>query len=203
MFKRISLKSSIYCCLFHITFKQVPLNKRMNTLFDSIYLSVWAVVGDAGSFLVRLSKGLKGHRCPEDWPQSLKAGDVTKENTNRYTCSRRYMTFSSCVSLHSFYDGICLFPPWIGEYYFCLKLKMAFNYLHNKKDSAAFHQSRPVLLVEVCEETCRSMCSIVQVYELFISGPYLLSRYTRGFAWPWLTIQIMSNCHKCLVLFQS
>lgn len=43
--------------------------------------------GDAGSFLVRLSKGLKGHRCPEDWPQSLKAGDVSKENANRYNSS--------------------------------------------------------------------------------------------------------------------
>lgn len=42
------------------------------------------VVGDAGSFLVELSKGLKGHRCPEDWPQALKAGDVTKESANRY-----------------------------------------------------------------------------------------------------------------------
>lgn len=41
--------------------------------------------GDAGSFLVRLSKGLKGHRCPEEWPQSLKAGDETKENANRCT----------------------------------------------------------------------------------------------------------------------
>lgn len=59
---------------------------------------------------------------------------------------------------------------------------MAFHYLHNKKDSAASYQSHPVLLVEVCEETCRSMCSVVQVYVLFISDPYLLSRYTRGFA---------------------
>ncbi|MEQ2213672.1 hypothetical protein XENOCAPTIV_018922, partial [Xenoophorus captivus] len=38
---------------------------------------------DAGSFIMRLSKGLKGHRCPEEWPQSLKAGDSTKENANR------------------------------------------------------------------------------------------------------------------------
>lgn len=59
---------------------------------------------------------------------------------------------------------------------------MAFHYLHNKKDSAASHQSRPVLLVEMCEETCRSMRSAVQVYVLLISDPYLFSRYTRGFA---------------------
>uniref|UniRef100_A0A4W5NM16 2-hydroxyacyl-CoA lyase 2 n=1 Tax=Hucho hucho TaxID=62062 RepID=A0A4W5NM16_9TELE len=42
-----------------------------------------AILGDAGSFLLRLSKGLMGHQCPEDWPQSLKAGDVTKEKANR------------------------------------------------------------------------------------------------------------------------
>lgn len=47
--------------------------------------SVCSVPGDAGSFLVRLSKGLKGHRCPAEWPQSLKAGDETKENANRCT----------------------------------------------------------------------------------------------------------------------
>ena len=39
--------------------------------------------GDAGSFLLSLSRGLKGHRCPEDWPQSLKDGDKIKEDGNR------------------------------------------------------------------------------------------------------------------------
>lgn len=43
------------------------------------------VSGDAGSFLLRLSKALKGHRCPEEWPQSLKEGDNVKEKTNRWT----------------------------------------------------------------------------------------------------------------------
>lgn len=192
----------MYRCLFHNTFQQVPFNKRMNTLFDSMYLSVWAVVGDAGSFLVRLSNGLKGHRCPEDWPQSLKAGDVTKENTNRYSCSRCDMTFSSCVSLLLWWNML-ISSLNRRIHLLLLQNQMVFHFLHNKKDSAASHQSRPVLLVEVCEETCRSMCSVVQVYVLLKSDPYLLSRYTRGFAWPWLTIQIMSNCHKCLVLFQS
>uniref|UniRef100_A0A8C7JXI8 2-hydroxyacyl-CoA lyase 2 n=1 Tax=Oncorhynchus kisutch TaxID=8019 RepID=A0A8C7JXI8_ONCKI len=42
-----------------------------------------AIQGDAGSFLLRLSKGLMGHKCPEDWPQRLKAGEVTKEKANR------------------------------------------------------------------------------------------------------------------------
>ncbi|XP_010755421.2 2-hydroxyacyl-CoA lyase 2 [Larimichthys crocea] len=50
---------------------------------DMFWKPTIAIQGDAGSFLVRLSKGLKGHHCPEEWPQSLKAGDVTKENTNR------------------------------------------------------------------------------------------------------------------------
>uniref|UniRef100_A0A674BX07 2-hydroxyacyl-CoA lyase 2 n=1 Tax=Salmo trutta TaxID=8032 RepID=A0A674BX07_SALTR len=50
---------------------------------DMFWKPTVAIQGDAGSFLLRLSKGLKGHTCPEDWPQSLKAGDVTKEKANR------------------------------------------------------------------------------------------------------------------------
>uniref|UniRef100_A0A667X929 2-hydroxyacyl-CoA lyase 2 n=1 Tax=Myripristis murdjan TaxID=586833 RepID=A0A667X929_9TELE len=50
---------------------------------DLFWKPTVAIQGDAGSFLLRLSKGLKGHRCPEEWPQKLKAGDVTKENANR------------------------------------------------------------------------------------------------------------------------
>ncbi|KAF1393818.1 hypothetical protein PFLUV_G00020000 [Perca fluviatilis] len=50
---------------------------------DMFWKPTIAIQGDAGSFLVRLSNGLKGHRCPEEWSQSLKAGDVTKENANR------------------------------------------------------------------------------------------------------------------------
>lgn len=49
---------------------------------EVFYLFIF-FLGDAGSFIVRLSKGLKGHRCPEEWPQSLKAGDSTKEDANR------------------------------------------------------------------------------------------------------------------------
>lgn len=49
----------------------------VNRMFSFLFL------GDPGSFLVQLAKGLKGHRCPEEWPQSLKAGDVTKESANR------------------------------------------------------------------------------------------------------------------------
>lgn len=60
--------------------------KLLSRTIKCKYLSV---SGDAGSFLVRLSKGLKGHRCPEEWPRSLKAGDVTKENANRYSEQNR------------------------------------------------------------------------------------------------------------------
>uniref|UniRef100_A0A674PNM0 2-hydroxyacyl-CoA lyase 2 n=1 Tax=Takifugu rubripes TaxID=31033 RepID=A0A674PNM0_TAKRU len=68
--------------------KIIAVNRDKTQLLknsDMFWKPTIAIQGDAGSFLVRLSKGLKGHRCPEDWPQSLKAGDVTKENTNRYT----------------------------------------------------------------------------------------------------------------------
>lgn len=76
MCRRVPLIFSGYCCPVRGRFQQVSTSTTQ--------LSVWVVVGDAGSFLVRLSEGLKGHRCPEDWPQSLKAGDETKENANRY-----------------------------------------------------------------------------------------------------------------------
>uniref|UniRef100_A0A8C8MH52 2-hydroxyacyl-CoA lyase 2 n=1 Tax=Oncorhynchus tshawytscha TaxID=74940 RepID=A0A8C8MH52_ONCTS len=52
---------------------------------DMFWKPTVAIQGDAGSFLLRLSKGLKGHTCPEDWPQSLKAGDVTKEKADEKT----------------------------------------------------------------------------------------------------------------------
>uniref|UniRef100_A0A8C7U416 2-hydroxyacyl-CoA lyase 2 n=1 Tax=Oncorhynchus mykiss TaxID=8022 RepID=A0A8C7U416_ONCMY len=52
---------------------------------DMFWKPTVAIQGDAGSFLLRLSKGLKGHTCPEDWPQCLKAGDVTKEKADEKT----------------------------------------------------------------------------------------------------------------------
>uniref|UniRef100_A0A4W6CV34 2-hydroxyacyl-CoA lyase 2 n=1 Tax=Lates calcarifer TaxID=8187 RepID=A0A4W6CV34_LATCA len=66
--------------------KVIAVNRDKTQLLknsDMFWKPTIAIQGDAGSFLVRLSKGLKGHRCPEEWPQSLKVGDVTKENTNR------------------------------------------------------------------------------------------------------------------------
>uniref|UniRef100_A0A7N8XK56 2-hydroxyacyl-CoA lyase 2 n=1 Tax=Mastacembelus armatus TaxID=205130 RepID=A0A7N8XK56_9TELE len=66
--------------------KIIAVNRDKTQLLknsDLFWKPTIAVQGDAGSFLVRLSKGLKGYSCPKEWPQSLKAGDVTKENANR------------------------------------------------------------------------------------------------------------------------
>ncbi|XP_061684209.1 2-hydroxyacyl-CoA lyase 2 [Syngnathoides biaculeatus] len=66
--------------------KIIAVNRDRKQLLknsDMFWKPTVAIQGDAGSLLVRLSKGLKGYRCPEEWPQSLKAGDVTKENINR------------------------------------------------------------------------------------------------------------------------
>lgn len=70
-----------------IFFFSLELDLRINTLIQQLQKKnpkLYVVFsGDAGSFLVRLSEGLKGHRCPEEWPQSLKAGDATKEAANK------------------------------------------------------------------------------------------------------------------------
>lgn len=66
--------------------KIIAVNRDKTQLLknsDMFWKPTVAIQGDAGSFLVQLSRGLKGHRCPEDWPQTLKAADVTKENANR------------------------------------------------------------------------------------------------------------------------
>ncbi|XP_048121401.1 2-hydroxyacyl-CoA lyase 2 isoform X2 [Alosa alosa] len=66
--------------------KIIAVNRDKSQLLknsDMFWKPTVAIQGDAGSFLDRLSKGLKGYKCPEDWPQSLKQGDITKEQTNR------------------------------------------------------------------------------------------------------------------------
>ncbi|XP_077578893.1 2-hydroxyacyl-CoA lyase 2 [Stigmatopora nigra] len=66
--------------------KIIAVNRDKTQLLknsDMFWKPTIAIQGDAGSFLVRLSKGLKGHHCPEEWPQSLKTGDVLKENINK------------------------------------------------------------------------------------------------------------------------
>lgn len=66
--------------------KIIAVNRDKTQLLknsDMFWKPTIAIQGDAGSFLMRLSKGLKGHRCPEEWPQSLKFGDATKEKANK------------------------------------------------------------------------------------------------------------------------
>ncbi|XP_056467656.1 2-hydroxyacyl-CoA lyase 2 [Gadus chalcogrammus] len=66
--------------------KVIAVNRDKTQLLknsDMFWKPTVAIQGDAGSFLLQLSKGLKGHKCPEEWPQSLKAADETKENANR------------------------------------------------------------------------------------------------------------------------
>ncbi|XP_063061576.1 2-hydroxyacyl-CoA lyase 2 [Engraulis encrasicolus] len=66
--------------------KIIAVNRDKSQLLknsDMFWKPTVAIQGDAGSFLHRLSKGLKGYKCPEDWPQSLKQGDITKEKANR------------------------------------------------------------------------------------------------------------------------
>uniref|UniRef100_A0A3B3HGT5 2-hydroxyacyl-CoA lyase 2 n=1 Tax=Oryzias latipes TaxID=8090 RepID=A0A3B3HGT5_ORYLA len=63
--------------------KDSPIHIRQNRRDALKEADLVLLAGDPGSFLVHLAKGLKGHRCPEEWPQSLKVGDLTKENANR------------------------------------------------------------------------------------------------------------------------
>ncbi|XP_069460808.1 2-hydroxyacyl-CoA lyase 2 isoform X2 [Ambystoma mexicanum] len=42
-----------------------------------------AIQGDAGTFLKKLSEGLKNYSCPREWVEGLKEGDVKKEHENR------------------------------------------------------------------------------------------------------------------------
>uniref|UniRef100_A0A3B3ZAB4 2-hydroxyacyl-CoA lyase 2 n=1 Tax=Periophthalmus magnuspinnatus TaxID=409849 RepID=A0A3B3ZAB4_9GOBI len=64
--------------------KIIAVNRDKTQLLKNsdMFWKPTVAIQDAGSFLVNLSKGLKGHRCPEEWPQSLKSGDATKEKAN-------------------------------------------------------------------------------------------------------------------------
>ncbi|CAM9861217.1 unnamed protein product [Lampetra planeri] len=49
---------------------------------DMFWKPTVAVQGDPGSFLVSLSAGLKGYKCPKEWARDLKQGDEKKEKAN-------------------------------------------------------------------------------------------------------------------------
>lgn len=98
-----------------------------------MHLGILSVPGDAGSFLVRLSKGLKGHRCPEEWPLSLKAGDETKENANR--CSEQHNTSPLSPS-----DGSAAL------------LTMLLSYSRAKADEKTEHHLNPLKVLHCVDE---------------------------------------------------
>uniref|UniRef100_A0A8C2C7K4 2-hydroxyacyl-CoA lyase 2 n=1 Tax=Cyprinus carpio TaxID=7962 RepID=A0A8C2C7K4_CYPCA len=67
--------------------KIIAINRDRSQLLknsDMFWKPTVAIQGDAGSFLLRLSTALKGHRCPEEWPRSLKEGEAIKEKTERH-----------------------------------------------------------------------------------------------------------------------
>ncbi|KAM9436002.1 2-hydroxyacyl-CoA lyase 2 isoform 1-T3 [Clarias gariepinus] len=66
--------------------KIIAVNRDKTQLLknsDLFWKPTVAIQGDVGSFLLQLSKGLVGHKCPEEWVQCLKERDITKEKANR------------------------------------------------------------------------------------------------------------------------
>ncbi|OCT72694.1 2-hydroxyacyl-CoA lyase 2 [Xenopus laevis] len=66
--------------------KIIAVNRDRSQLLknsDMFWKPSVAIQGDAGSFIVKLCEGLKGYTCPTEWTEGLKAGDETKEKTNR------------------------------------------------------------------------------------------------------------------------
>ncbi|KAF5891191.1 acetolactate synthase-like protein, partial [Clarias magur] len=66
--------------------KIIAVNRDKTQLLknsDLFWKPTVAIQGDVGSFLLQLSEGLVGHKCPEEWVQCLKERDMTKEKTNR------------------------------------------------------------------------------------------------------------------------
>ncbi|XP_053145886.1 2-hydroxyacyl-CoA lyase 2 [Hemicordylus capensis] len=65
--------------------KIIAVNRNQKQLLknsDIFWKPHIAVKGDAGSFLVNLSQGLKGYSCPQDWVESLRKMDHLKEKAN-------------------------------------------------------------------------------------------------------------------------
>ncbi|XP_029436132.1 acetolactate synthase-like protein isoform X2 [Rhinatrema bivittatum] len=66
--------------------KIIAINRDRSQLLknsDMFWKPTIAIQGDAGSFLLKLSEGLKGYSCPQSWIQGLKEGDIKKEEANR------------------------------------------------------------------------------------------------------------------------
>ncbi|XP_060722001.1 2-hydroxyacyl-CoA lyase 2 [Tachysurus vachellii] len=72
--------------------KIIAVNRDKTQLLknsDLFWKPTVAAQGDVGSFLLQLSKGLVGHRCPEEWVRSLKERGDAKEKTNRVKASEK------------------------------------------------------------------------------------------------------------------
>ncbi|XP_059588458.1 2-hydroxyacyl-CoA lyase 2 isoform X4 [Alligator mississippiensis] len=66
--------------------KIIAVNRNRSQLLlnsDIFWKPQVAIQGDASSFLLCLSRGLKGYSCPQDWAASLKDNDHQKEKANR------------------------------------------------------------------------------------------------------------------------
>ncbi|KAM5141060.1 2-hydroxyacyl-CoA lyase 2 [Mantella aurantiaca] len=66
--------------------KIIAVNRDKSQLLknsDMFWKPAVAIQGDAGSFVVRLTEGLKGYTCPKDWTEGLKSGDEKKEKANQ------------------------------------------------------------------------------------------------------------------------
>ncbi|XP_053546553.1 2-hydroxyacyl-CoA lyase 2 [Bombina bombina] len=66
--------------------KIIAVNRDRSQLLknsDMFWKPTVAIQGDAASFIVKLSEGLKGFSCPSEWTESLKTGDINKEKTNQ------------------------------------------------------------------------------------------------------------------------
>ncbi|XP_068098868.1 2-hydroxyacyl-CoA lyase 2 [Hyperolius riggenbachi] len=66
--------------------KIIAVNRDKSQLLknsDMFWKPAVAIQGDAGSFIVRLSEGLRGYTSPKDWAEGLKSGDEKKEKANQ------------------------------------------------------------------------------------------------------------------------
>ncbi|XP_064601840.1 2-hydroxyacyl-CoA lyase 2-like [Liolophura sinensis] len=66
--------------------KIIAVNRNKEQLYknsDMFWKPHVAVLADVGSFVVSLSKGLKGYRCDPDWLAKLQQRDEDKERANR------------------------------------------------------------------------------------------------------------------------
>lgn len=63
----------------------IAVNRNREQLYknsDMFWKPTLAINGDPASLLVSLSEGLKGYKCPDEWPSMLKERDKEKEKVN-------------------------------------------------------------------------------------------------------------------------